>query len=111
MRMWMIKPDTLCRKHLLGEHVELHMLVGCIDKGYSIQGYIENGLIDTGNIKSRHEQLSQEMKRRGYNHKSDLKKVIYSGPAGHVEIQKSLNDLHNRCTDCLRFNINKERIK
>ena len=26
MRMWMLPPETMCRKHLLGEHVELHML-------------------------------------------------------------------------------------
>jgi len=28
MRMWMLNPKALCRKHLMGEHVEIHMLVG-----------------------------------------------------------------------------------
>ena len=32
MRMWMIDPTMLCTKHLLGEHVELHMFVGTINK-------------------------------------------------------------------------------
>jgi len=26
--MWMTPPAGMCRKHLLGEHVELHMLLG-----------------------------------------------------------------------------------
>ena len=24
MRMWMISPEWLCRKHLIGEHGEIH---------------------------------------------------------------------------------------
>ena len=28
MRMWMVNPGFMCNKHLLGEHVECHMLVG-----------------------------------------------------------------------------------
>lgn len=31
MRMWMVDPKIMCRKHLLGEHLELHMLAGCIN--------------------------------------------------------------------------------
>jgi hypothetical protein len=30
--MWMVDPRLVCSKHLLGEHVELHMFVGCLLK-------------------------------------------------------------------------------
>ena len=36
MRMWLVPPSHMCRKHLLGEHVELHMLLGTLKKGKSI---------------------------------------------------------------------------
>ena len=36
MRMWMIDPKLLCRKHLLGEHLEIHMFVGTINKGINV---------------------------------------------------------------------------
>ena len=38
MRMWMVPVQYMCRKHLLGEHVEHHMLVGSIHKGLSMRG-------------------------------------------------------------------------
>ena len=45
MRMWNINPEKLCKNHLLGEHVEMHKLVGNLTKGRSVQGYIYLGLI------------------------------------------------------------------
>lgn len=33
MRMWVVNPKILCRKHLLGEHVELHMATGHLQRG------------------------------------------------------------------------------
>ena len=62
MRMWMVNPEILCRKHLLGEHVELHMLVGWIIKGKSIQGYL-----DTVNIKKSLDDLSNRCKECVFN--------------------------------------------
>lgn len=41
MRMWNINPRYMCRKHLLGEHVETHMLVGSLRKEKSVQGINE----------------------------------------------------------------------
>ena len=34
MRMWLVNPALLCRQHLLGEHVEMHMFAGHILEGY-----------------------------------------------------------------------------
>src|ERR1051325_3887978 len=70
MRMWMVDPRVLCRKHLLGEHVELHMLVASMRNGISLQGFFDNKLIETHNVVRRQDQLVREMKRRGFKHAS-----------------------------------------
>ena len=72
MRMWMVDPRVMCRQHLLGEHVEIHMFVGAISRGKSVKGYLEKGLLEVHNMYARHEELMEEMKRRGYNHSSDI---------------------------------------
>ena len=61
MRMWLVTPKLMCDKHLLGEHVEMHMFVGCLLKGKSIQGYIDKGLVDVSLLTARHGALVKEM--------------------------------------------------
>lgn len=104
MRMWMIPPEQLCRSHLLGEHVEIHMLCGTLLKGKSIQGYIDNGLVEPNRLEQRHFALVEEMRRRGYRHVSpiDFEAVMLrkSFPDNVVDVQKSINDLRQRCKDC-----------
>ena len=99
MRMWMIDPKFLCRKHLLGEHVELHMFAGTIKKKSSLKGYLEKGLVEPQSIVHRHKALAKEMRNRGYNHRSPLSN--FDIPClGKVDIAKSINDLINRCGEC-----------
>lgn len=98
--MWMVEPKKMCRKHLLGEHVELHMLVGTINKGRSIAGFINKGLAEPYKIKQRHEQLAKEMAYRGYKHKSELPDFEYKGKEGKVDIEDSEKELITRCGDC-----------
>jgi hypothetical protein len=111
MRMWMVDPKILCQQHLLGEHVELHMLVGSIKRGKSIDGFILNGLIEPKSIVSRHEELVKEMIRRDINHKSGIvEKVLgilvekypkYKDFSLTKEQKsRSLEDLLKRCTKC-----------
>ena len=106
--MWNIKPSLLCNRHLLGEHLETHMFLGAIRKGKSLKGYIDNGLVETDKIKSRHDLLADEMINRGMNHKSPMEhfKVIKQGK---VDTNRSINDLINRCSKC-RERINKYGI-
>ena len=101
MRMWMVPARWLCRQHLLGEHKELHMLYGCIIKGKSLKGYIEKGLIQTGSLTSRHNELVLEMEHRGYNHKSPLPVLEGQGQGqGHVNKKASQAELIRRCPAC-----------
>ena len=36
----MVSPATMCRKHLLGEHVEIHMAVASLRLGKSVDGFL-----------------------------------------------------------------------
>ena len=105
MRMWLVNPEWLCRKHLLGEHVELHMLLGSIEKDKNLTGFIDGGLIDASQLPSRHTELVEEMERRGYNHNSPIDltekafKYIISA-VGKIDIHKSIWDLQSRCSEC-----------
>ena len=98
-RMWMVSPSIMCRKHLLGEHKEIHQLVGSIIRNKSIKGYLDKGLIEVHSIKKRHSELVREMKKRGYSHKSALQKIKLF-KAGKVDVRKSISDLKKRCREC-----------
>jgi len=99
MRLWLVDPSKMCRKHLLGEHVECHMFVGCINKGVSLNGYINKGLVNTGLIKNRHNELVKEMKKRGMNHKSQL--PSFNIPIlGYVDVKGNEKELAKRCCEC-----------
>ena len=99
MRMWNIEPSLLCRKHLLGEHVEMHMFAGTIKKGISITGYLENGLVDPSTILARHEVLAKEMVELGYNHNSPLDFPLTLESAV-VDVEANRDDLRKRCPEC-----------
>ena len=97
--MWNVNPKLMCNKHLLGEHVEMHMFIGCLSKGKNIDGYIKTGLVDVHNISKRHSDLVYEMKSRGMNHKSDIGPVwLYR--KGRVDKDKNLIELRKRCKRC-----------
>ena len=108
MRMWLVDPSIMCRQHLLGEHNELHMFIGTLRKEKSITGYIENDLIEPASIKLRHDQLVEEMIKRGYNHKTpitdNLLELLNYLPTEYIEhiIDKdnSLKILLSRCDKC-----------
>ena len=102
MRQWLIPTHLLCNQHLLGEHVEHHMFVGCINKGTSIKGYVSNGLIETNSLQKRHTEIVNEMKLRGFNHQSKLAKFIYP-KMGHVDIEANIKELYRRCSKCRKL--------
>ena len=104
MRMWMVDPVLLCRQHLLGEHKELHMLVGVLRKGYSIAGYVENRLVEPRAIRPRHEEIVAEMERRGYNHQSPLPDDFPTPPGAVMSEKESFVELLRRCPDCRERN-------
>lgn len=105
MRMWMVPPELMCDRHLLGEHVELHMLAGTLLRRRSIDGFIAKGLLEPASMGSRHDALVEEMGRRGFRHKSPLPDVeIGYLPAeardARVDLTASGSDLAERCDTC-----------
>lgn len=98
MRMWGIDPSLMCDRHLLGEHVEMHMFVGHLNKGRNLGKYLD-GLVERDKIVHRHEDLATEMGRRGMNHKSPLPHFD-AKPEGYIDINDNILDLANRCPRC-----------
>ena len=98
-RMWCVNSRKLCRQHLLGEHKELHQLVGSLRKGKSIKGHIEKGQVEVHSIKKRHLELVKEMKRRGYKHQSELKK-FKEVRMGMINRKENERELRRKCKEC-----------
>ncbi len=110
MRMWMVNPKIMCNYHLLGEHRELHMLLGSLKKRRSITGYIKSNCIEPLSIKDRHDALVEEMKRRGWTgHKTFMDVIEAASAVGNLTLkemnvkidkEKALEDLLSRCSRC-----------
>lgn len=84
MRIWDVDPKCLCRKHLLGEHRELHGLWNILTVhggtgGYSRHPETLRWVGKTKALHGRHEALVREMERRGYRHASPLDPMLAEG--------------------------------
>jgi len=113
MRMWMVNPKLMCRKHLLGEHCECHMFLGSILKKKSVAGYIRNNLFEPTSLKLRHDALASEMQARRYNHKTpldfSLEILNYLEPdqmVHRIDQENSFRDLTHRCNVCMNNALN-----
>lgn len=101
MRMWMVDPRFMCRQHLLGEAVEMHMFYGSLLKGISMKGYLANNLFEPRSLKARHDLLAEEMAARGFNHKSPMPDIDLGHlPDVFVDAEASLRELLRRCPEC-----------
>ena len=95
MRIWDISTEKLCNQHLLGEHRELHAIWSILindKKGYSKH---PETLRWKGKLKAlylRHEQQVEEMKKRGFNHKSPLDIKYATGNVTQNEYVNSLEE-------------------
>ena len=107
MRLWLVDPKMMCRKHLLGEHVECHMFVGTINKGVSVNGYVRLNLLEIEQLRSRHDELAIEIERRGYKHKTPLGEFSMQGISTQkINRHSALSNLLKRCANC-RENLEK----
>ena len=121
MRMWLTDPRVMCTKHLLSEHLEIHMLSGQIKKNKSLDGYVTKGLIDLDKLIPRHEEIVDEMKNRGYKHNTWLtieereKLYFYSTCGKGKDYKYTVNTLDNeielttRCETCRNMSLKKEK--
>ena len=103
MRMWMVDPQIMCRKHLLGEHVELHMAAAWLKLGKRIDGWAASNCLEPRSIERRHKALAVELTRRGYKHRSPLKQprvLKTQRPTAKIEKKAALQELLRRCPAC-----------
>jgi hypothetical protein len=82
MRVWDIETKMLCNSHLLGEHREIHAIWSILTenkKGYSHHPETLRWKGKLLALYNRHEAVAFEMTKRGFNHKSNLKKELATG--------------------------------
>jgi Zn-dependent M32 family carboxypeptidase len=97
----MVNPRIMCRQHLLGEHAEIHMFIGTINRKKSVKGYLQKGLLEVHNLFSRHNELVEEMKTRGYKHHSEVEEEWKTAKnAGFIDRKQNLEEVINRCLNC-----------
>lgn len=109
MRIWDVKPNILCKKHLLGEHRELHGLWNILTIHKEKGGYSRHPetLRWRGRLKAlylRHEKLVTEMQKRGYRHLSPLDKKQAKGKTIQDKFVNTVSEqiqiLKNKNCDC-----------
>jgi hypothetical protein len=82
MRIWDVASSRLCRQHLLGEHRELHAVWAILTQGKRGYRHHPETRRWEGKLKAlfiRHEALVEEMKRRGFQHRSPLDARLATG--------------------------------
>ncbi|MBU0497758.1 MAG: pyrimidine dimer DNA glycosylase/endonuclease V [Candidatus Thermoplasmatota archaeon] len=95
MRIWDISTKKLCNRHLLGEHSELHAIWSIITKDK--KGFANHPETTRwqGKLKAlylRHEKIVQEMKKRGFYHKSPLNGDFAIGQSVQKDLIDSIED-------------------
>lgn len=105
MRMWMLPPDQLCRRHLLGEHGEIHKFRHSFEKRHNMAGRLAPVVqIAPQHMQARHDALAAEMVRRGFCHQSPyLQPDVSHLPAVEVDIDYNRADLSARCAECAQL--------
>ena len=102
--MWMTDVKKMCRQHLLGEHYELHMLVGSLNKGIKLDGFAKSGLLELKALESRHDELANEIVRRQWEHDSPFQGIDAPFPEHlkdcFVDKDWSKAVLLGRCPEC-----------
>ena len=82
MRVWDIETKVLCNNHLLGEHREIHAIWKILTENKKGYAHHPETLRWKGKLLAlynRHETVVAEMIKRGFNHKSTLKKELAIG--------------------------------
>jgi len=95
MRIWDLSPRNLCRKHLLGEHAELHAIWKIISEGKKGYSHHPEVIRWKGKLKAlflRHQSLVEEMEKRGYKHLSPLEEKKAKGKDKQEVLINSLEE-------------------
>lgn len=107
MRIWDIPVQDLCKKHLSGEHLELHALYSIISlnkKGYRNHPETKRWEGKLAALYKRHEEQVVEMQKRGWKHNSPLDKKYATGKSFQDEyvhtVSEQIEILRGKNCDC-----------
>ena len=113
VRMWMVDPRTMCRKHLLGEHGEIHKHRHNFVKGHSVAGRVAGNACEPAAMKARHDELEAEIRRRAVeagrkppSSPFEMPDISYLPPEHRdfrVDVEASDRELRRRCEDCRKM--------
>lgn len=107
----MTDPKKMCSKHLLGEHVELHMFVGSMRKKVSMRGYLDKNLLEPLSMDSRHTAIVEELATRGVRHQSPLNTagvcsyLSSEDCSTMIDVASAKEDLLGRCEKCRKLHL------
>jgi hypothetical protein len=93
MRIWDLDPASLCDRHLLGEHRELHAIWSILTTGKRGYRHHPETVRWRGRLSAlyaRHGLQVAEMGRRGFRHASPLDRRLATGAAEQTELIDSL---------------------
>jgi hypothetical protein len=106
MRQWLgVNPQWMCKNHLIGEYREHFTFYGTLKLKRSLDGYFRSNCLEPLSLQFRFNQLSQEMKNRGYKTKPlffNPELITYLGHAKYIKINQTLTKklLFSRCPTC-----------
>lgn len=114
MRIWDIPPSQLCRKHLLGEHRELHAIWTILTqdrKGYRNHPETKRWVGKLAALYKRHEDEVKAMTERNYSHRSPLNKTFAVGQKIQHTMIHSVDQqillLKNKNCECMSYQKNR----
>jgi len=99
-RMWMANTEWMCNTHLGEEHTSIHTFLRLLKDKKRIQGFIDQGFVEIHHLRSRHDELVEEMIRRGMEHNTPMPWYFGERRAGYISEEKSAQDLVMECNEC-----------
>lgn len=101
VRIWCVPVGEFDRQHLLGEHAELHCIVGALLCKYKAYRNHPETLRFKNRIEElyfRHTEQVAEMQKRGYKHNSPLPESNTTYTYTSVEYERDHAELERRKT-------------
>jgi hypothetical protein len=99
MRIWDLETRALCDRHLLGEHRELHAVWTVLTegkRGYANHPEVRRWRGRLAALHARHESQVEEMRRRGFSHRSPLDPELATGDSSQPELVDPLSVQRDR---------------
>lgn len=106
MRVWDIKPNMLCDKHLIAQHHEIHCIHSIITgnkTGFANHPEVKRWRGHIIALCKAHEYTAAEMLRRGFNHSSEVESYpihLVKHPESWQSVTDQLNIIKSKGCKC-----------